>query len=228
MRAFRRLIDAIEAEGSAALVTLAGSRVRARAKPGREWWCGRRADSMARSAAGRWNGRRSRRPRPRSGAGRGPAHRRSLALGPELGQCCGGRVEWRVETFDATRSRRASASRDRRRRGRGGARGPPWAGRPGRAGADRSRRVEERRSAPGPDDGGWIEPFGTSTPARSICSARATSGGRSRLRSRRCRSRCAGSTRGADAFPAYCARQCRAGPRRRAGRGARRARPTAR
>src|SRR4029077_8686049 len=32
--------------------------------------------------------------------GRGPAGRRSLALGPELGQCCGGRVEWRVETFD--------------------------------------------------------------------------------------------------------------------------------
>jgi xanthine dehydrogenase accessory factor len=33
-------------------------------------------------------------------AGRGPALRRSLALGPELGQCCGGRVEWRIETFD--------------------------------------------------------------------------------------------------------------------------------
>ena len=32
--------------------------------------------------------------------GRGPARRRSLALGPELGQCCGGRVEWQVETFD--------------------------------------------------------------------------------------------------------------------------------
>jgi xanthine dehydrogenase accessory factor len=32
--------------------------------------------------------------------GRGPAQRRSVALGPELGQCCGGRVEWRVETFD--------------------------------------------------------------------------------------------------------------------------------
>jgi xanthine dehydrogenase accessory factor len=32
--------------------------------------------------------------------GRGPARRRSVALGPELGQCCGGRVEWRVETFD--------------------------------------------------------------------------------------------------------------------------------
>jgi len=33
-------------------------------------------------------------------AGRGPALRRSLALGPELAQCCGGRVDWRIETFD--------------------------------------------------------------------------------------------------------------------------------
>ena len=32
--------------------------------------------------------------------GRGPAERRSLALGPELAQCCGGRVDWRIETFD--------------------------------------------------------------------------------------------------------------------------------
>jgi xanthine dehydrogenase accessory factor len=34
-------------------------------------------------------------------SGRGPALRRVVALGPELGQCCGGRVEWRIETFDA-------------------------------------------------------------------------------------------------------------------------------
>ncbi|HXZ14451.1 MAG TPA: xanthine dehydrogenase accessory protein XdhC, partial [Roseiarcus sp.] len=32
--------------------------------------------------------------------GRGPAARRSLALGPELAQCCGGRVDWRIEIFD--------------------------------------------------------------------------------------------------------------------------------
>ena len=34
-------------------------------------------------------------------AGRGAALSRTVALGPELGQCCGGRVVWRVETFDA-------------------------------------------------------------------------------------------------------------------------------
>jgi xanthine dehydrogenase accessory factor len=33
--------------------------------------------------------------------GRGPIERRMLALGPQLGQCCGGRVEWTLEIFDA-------------------------------------------------------------------------------------------------------------------------------
>jgi xanthine dehydrogenase accessory factor len=49
-------------------------------------------------------------------AGRGPASRRSLALGPELAQCCGGRVDWRIETFDrrdaADLSALAAAERD--------------------------------------------------------------------------------------------------------------------
>src|SRR6202046_1399650 len=63
MKAFRRLIEAIEAEGSGAFVALEAANEALR-------------------------------------LGRGAAQRRSLALGPELGQCCGGRVEWRVETFD--------------------------------------------------------------------------------------------------------------------------------
>jgi xanthine dehydrogenase accessory factor len=62
MLAFRRLIDAIEAEGSAALVTLA----RAEGSSPRE--------SGARMVV-----------RPSGGF---------------LAQCCGGRVEWRIETFD--------------------------------------------------------------------------------------------------------------------------------
>ncbi len=33
--------------------------------------------------------------------GRGPALRRRVLLGPHLGQCCGGRVDWLIETFDA-------------------------------------------------------------------------------------------------------------------------------
>jgi xanthine dehydrogenase accessory factor len=100
MRAFRRLIDAIEAEGSAALVTLArvegsspreaGVRMVVRPSGGFHGTIGGGTlEFAALEAAGEALSK-----------GRGPARRRSLALGPELGQCCGGRVEWRVETFD--------------------------------------------------------------------------------------------------------------------------------
>jgi xanthine dehydrogenase accessory factor len=100
MKAFRRLIDAIEAEGLAALVTLArvegsspreaGVRMVVRPSGGFHGTIGGGTlEFAALEAASEALGR-----------GRGPARRRSLALGPELGQCCGGRVEWRVETFD--------------------------------------------------------------------------------------------------------------------------------
>jgi xanthine dehydrogenase accessory factor len=100
MKAFRRLIEAIEAEGSAALVTLAraegsspreaGARIVVRPSGGFHGTIGGGALEFAALEAANDVLRR----------GRGPALRRSLALGPELGQCCGGRVEWRVETFD--------------------------------------------------------------------------------------------------------------------------------
>ncbi len=100
MRAFRRLVEAIEAEGSAALVTLArvegsspreaGTRMVVRPSGGFHGTVGGGALEFAALEAANEALRR----------GRGPARRRSLALGPELGQCCGGRVEWRVETFD--------------------------------------------------------------------------------------------------------------------------------
>ncbi len=101
MQVFRRLIESIEAEGACALVSLvktegsspreAGARMVVRPSGGfhgtigggeLEW----RALGEARAALG---------------AGRGATLRRIVALGPELAQCCGGRVEWRVETFDA-------------------------------------------------------------------------------------------------------------------------------
>src|ERR1700733_4867779 len=100
MRAFRRLIDAIEAEGSAALVTLAraegsspreaGVRMVVRPSGGFHGTIGGGTLEFTALEAASEALRR----------GRGPARRRSVALGPELGQCCGGRVEWRVETFD--------------------------------------------------------------------------------------------------------------------------------
>jgi len=100
MKAFRRLIEAIEAEGSAALVTLArvegsspreaGARMVVRPSGGFHGTIGGGTLEFAALEAANEALRK----------GRGPARRRSLALGPELGQCCGGRVEWRVETFD--------------------------------------------------------------------------------------------------------------------------------
>jgi xanthine dehydrogenase accessory factor len=100
MKTFRRLIEAIEAEGVAALVTLArvqgsspreaGARMVVRPSGGFHGTVGGGALEFAALEAANEALRR----------GRGPAARRSLALGPELGQCCGGRVEWRVETFD--------------------------------------------------------------------------------------------------------------------------------
>jgi len=101
METFRRLIESIEAEGAAALITLAetagsspreaGARMVVRPSGGMYGTIGGgelEYEAVAEAHAA-------------LAAGRGPARRRSVALGPELGQCCGGRVVWRIETFDA-------------------------------------------------------------------------------------------------------------------------------
>jgi xanthine dehydrogenase accessory factor len=100
MRAFRRLVDAIDTEGSAALVTLtrvegsspreAGARMVVRPSGGFHGTIGGGALEWAALDAAQAALKQGRR----------TAERRSLALGPELAQCCGGRVEWRIETFD--------------------------------------------------------------------------------------------------------------------------------
>ncbi len=100
MLAFRRLLEAIEAEGSAALVTLArvqgsspreaGARMVVRPSGGFHGTIGGGALEWAAIEAAR----------QALASGRARAQRRSLALGPELAQCCGGRVDWRIETFD--------------------------------------------------------------------------------------------------------------------------------
>ncbi len=100
MLAFHRLLEAIEAEGAGALVTLArvqgsspreaGARIVVRPSGGFHGTIGGGAlEWVALEAA-----------LAALKAGRGPAARRSLALGPELAQCCGGRVNWRIEVFD--------------------------------------------------------------------------------------------------------------------------------
>ena len=211
MLAFRRLIDAIEAEGSAALVTLArvegsspreaGARMVVRPSGGFHGTIGGGALEWAALDAAQ----------AALKEGRGPASRRSLALGPELAQCCGGRVEWRVETFDgrdlddlapiaiAEGARPGDAQR---------ARSGPTAG--SSEGSTAERRGEGL-TASLPDGDDWIEPLGESARAglsvrRRPCRARA------RARAR------AAAVRGAlDRFAArgvsgLRAGQCRAGP----------------
>ncbi len=162
MRAFRHLIDAIEAEGLAALVTLArvegsspreaGARMVVRPSGGFHGTIGGGALEWAALDAAN----------AALKAGRGPASRRSLALGPELAQCCGGRVEWRVETFDArdldvlsvlaTAERSGAATVSARL-------GPN--GRVERA-LSATKGDGEGRTPCSSDKGGWIEPIGIS------------------------------------------------------------------
>ena len=148
MQAFRRLIDAIEAEGLAALVTLArvegsspreaGARMVVRPSGGFHGTIGGGALEWAALDAAN----------AALKAGRGPASRRSLALGPELAQCCGGRVEWRVETFDARDLDDLSPLAIAEAGGAATIRARLQAGRSGRTGADNKPGRGEASAAP--------------------------------------------------------------------------------
>jgi xanthine dehydrogenase accessory factor len=164
MLAFRRLIDAIEAEGSAALVTLArvrgsspreaGARLVVRPSGGFNGTIG--------GGALEWEALKA--AQAALSEGRGPASRRSLALGPELAQCCGGRVEWRIETFDRHDVEGLAGLAAAEARGRATVRAA--LGPDGRI----ERRLEADRrgealTAAGPEEGGWTEPLGESARA---------------------------------------------------------------
>jgi xanthine dehydrogenase accessory factor len=159
MLAFRRLIDAIEAEGSAAMVTLArvegsspreaGARMVVRPSGGFQGTIGGGALEWAALEAAQLALKQ----------GRGPAARRSLALGPELAQCCGGRVEWRIETFDRRDLGDLSPLAAAESRGLATVRA-----RVGDDGRIERRLEADRRGealvAGGADGDGWVEPLG--------------------------------------------------------------------
>jgi xanthine dehydrogenase accessory factor len=101
MQVFNRLIEAIEAEGAGALVSLvkvegsspreSGARMIVRPSGAFNGTIGGGAlEWEALDAA-----------RAALAAGRGALRRRTISLGPDLAQCCGGRVQWLIETFDA-------------------------------------------------------------------------------------------------------------------------------
>ena len=97
---YRRLIASIEAEGAAALVEI----VRAEGSSPRE-----AGAAMVVRPSGGFHGtigggamewRALAEARETIAEGRGAKRRSVVALGPDLAQCCGGRVEWRIEAFD--------------------------------------------------------------------------------------------------------------------------------
>ncbi len=101
MQVFNRLIEAIEAEGAGALVSLvkvegsspreSGARMIVRPSGAFNGTIGGGAlEWQALDAA-----------RAALASGRGPVRRRTISLGPDLAQCCGGRVQWLIETFDS-------------------------------------------------------------------------------------------------------------------------------
>jgi xanthine dehydrogenase accessory factor len=101
MQVFHRLIEAVEAEGAGALVSL----VRVEGSSPRE--SGAR---MIVRPSGAFNGtigggalewQALEAAQAALAAGRGAVRRRTISLGPDLAQCCGGRVQWLIETFDA-------------------------------------------------------------------------------------------------------------------------------
>lgn len=84
--------------------------------------------------------------------GRGPARLIDQALGPDLGQCCGGRVTVLVEVFDARDRRELAALSDAERQGAFALHA--WLGEDG--------RVRRAMAPPPPGATAWTERFGES------------------------------------------------------------------
>jgi len=152
METFRRLIESIEAEGAAALITLAETAGSAPREAGARMVVRPSGGMYGTIGGGELEYEAIEEARAALAAGRGPARRRSVGLGPELGQCCGGRVVWRVETFDRRDLAALTPLRAAEREG-------PFVAL-ARLAAD--GRVE-RRLGDAPEDGEQPETFGEAT-----------------------------------------------------------------
>ena len=100
MQTFNRLIEALEAEGAGALVSI----VKVDGSSPRE-----SGTRMVVRPSGAFNGtigggqlawQALAAAQEALAKGRAAPLRRIVLLGPDLAQCCGGRVEWLIETFD--------------------------------------------------------------------------------------------------------------------------------
>jgi xanthine dehydrogenase accessory factor len=152
MEAFRRLIESVEAEGAAALITLAETAGSSPREAGARMVVRPSGGMYGTIGGGELEYEALEEARAALAAGRGPARRRSVALGPELGQCCGGRVVWRVETFDKRDLAALGPLREAEREG-------PFVALTRLAGDGRI----ERRLGDAPRDGEQREAFGEAT-----------------------------------------------------------------
>jgi xanthine dehydrogenase accessory factor len=101
MQSFRRLVESIETEGAAALVSLVKIEGSSPREAGARMVVRPSGSFHGTIGGGELEWRALAEARAALAAGRGAPLRRVITLGPELAQCCGGRVEWRIETFDA-------------------------------------------------------------------------------------------------------------------------------
>jgi xanthine dehydrogenase accessory factor len=100
MGTFRHLIEALDAEGAAALVTLVGVSGSSPREPGARLVVRPSGAFRGTIGGGRLEYEAIEEARRALLKGRGAAVRHRALLGPDYGQCCGGRVDWLVETFD--------------------------------------------------------------------------------------------------------------------------------
>jgi xanthine dehydrogenase accessory factor len=100
LKAFASLIAAIREEGSAALVSVVGADGSAPREKGARMIVRPSGAFQGTIGGGALEWQAMAEARAALERGRGPAERRRQALGPNLGQCCGGRVELTLETFD--------------------------------------------------------------------------------------------------------------------------------
>ncbi len=100
MQTYRRLIESIEADGSAALVRLVSTRGSVPREAGAAMVVRPSGDFYGTIGGGALEWRALEEARETLAKGRGAQRQSRVALGPELAQCCGGQVEWRIEAFD--------------------------------------------------------------------------------------------------------------------------------
>ncbi|WP_372421896.1 xanthine dehydrogenase accessory protein XdhC [Salinarimonas chemoclinalis] len=99
--AYARLADLVAAHGAAALVRVAAVQGSAPREAGAAMAVRPDGAFHGTIGGGELEWRALAQARAALAAGRGPLRRLDMALGPDLGQCCGGRAVVTIETFDA-------------------------------------------------------------------------------------------------------------------------------